>query len=269
MADQLPDLEAVERAALEDMHRAASPEDREALGLATESVAGALASVAGLEPSLLVNRVLGLGFAREAPREAIGEIGGVYRRHGVGRYLVHRHPEARPRELSSWLQVAGFRPHRGWMKFVRGREAPPELSAAPRVERIGQEHSETFARIVADAFDLTDACVPWLGKLPGRDGWHVYMSFDETGTPAGTGAIYVRDGVAYFDFGATQPEARRRGSQGAILSRRLADALDLGCHTMVSMTGEAVPGDPQHSYRNLVRAGFREGYLRENLLRDS
>jgi hypothetical protein len=30
------------------------------------------------------------------------------------------------------------------------------------------------------------------------------------------------------------------------------------------MTGEAVPGDPQHSYGNIVKAGFAEAYLREN-----
>jgi hypothetical protein len=31
-------------------------------------------------------------------------------------------------------------------------------------------------------------------------------------------------------------------------------------------TGEAVPGDPQHSYRNLLRGGFRELTLRQNYL---
>jgi hypothetical protein len=30
------------------------------------------------------------------------------------------------------------------------------------------------------------------------------------------------------------------------------------------MTGEAVPGDDQHSYHNIERAGFEEAYLREN-----
>jgi len=29
--------------------------------------------------------------------------------------------------------------------------------------------------------------------------------------------------------------------------------------------GTSVPGDPQHSYHNLLKAGFREAYARENL----
>ena len=41
-------------------------------------------------------------------------------------------------------------------------------------------------------------------------------------------------------------------------------ALDAGCTSLVTMTGESVPGDEQHSYRNIERAGFEEAYLREN-----
>ncbi len=33
---------------------------------------------------------------------------------------------------------------------------------------------------------------------------------------------------------------------------------------MLTTTGEEVEGDPQHSYKNIVRAGFREAYVREN-----
>lgn len=74
----------------------------------------------------------------------------------------------------------------------------------------------------------------------------------------------MRDGLGYLDFGATHPDFRRRGSQSAILNVRIRDALDTGCTSVVTMTGEAVPGDEQHSYRNIQKAGFTEAYLREN-----
>jgi GNAT superfamily N-acetyltransferase len=74
----------------------------------------------------------------------------------------------------------------------------------------------------------------------------------------------MRDGLGYLDFGATDPAFRRRGSQTALLGARIRDALDTGCHTIVTMTGEAVPGDAQHSYRNIEKAGFVTSYLREN-----
>ena len=74
----------------------------------------------------------------------------------------------------------------------------------------------------------------------------------------------MKDGIGYLDFGATHPDYRRRGSQTGVLNTRIRDALDAGCTSIVTMTGEAVPGDDQHSYRNIARAGFSEAYLREN-----
>ena len=53
-------------------------------------------------------------------------------------------------------------------------------------------------------------------------------------------------------------------SQGAIMSARIQAAIDAGCTRIFTETGEAVPGDPQHSYRNIERYGFVAGDLREN-----
>ena len=89
------------------------------------------------------------------------------------------------------------------------------------------------------------------------------MSFDRD-IPAGTGAMYMRDGMAYLDFGATHPDFRRRGAQTGVLNTRIRDAFAAGCTMIVTMTGEAVPGDEQHSYKNIIKAGFKESYLREN-----
>jgi hypothetical protein len=49
-----------------------------------------------------------------------------------------------------------------------------------------------------------------------------------------------------------------------LLSRRIRDALDLGVRMMVTETGEALEGEPQHSYRNIERFGFRGAYTRQN-----
>ncbi len=89
------------------------------------------------------------------------------------------------------------------------------------------------------------------------------MSFAD-GEPAGTGALFVKDNVAWFDWGATHRDYRGRGGQGIVLCQRIRDAIDLGCQILVTATGEEVPGDPQHSYKNIVRTGFKPVYVREN-----
>jgi len=106
------------------------------------------------------------------------------------------------------------------------------------VSRIQPEQASTFARVVCDAFDLGDAAIPRLGAIVGREGW--------------------------LDFGATAPKFRKQGSQAALLAARIEHARGPGCRALYTCSGEEVPGDPQHSYRNITRAGFRELEVKDN-----
>jgi GNAT superfamily N-acetyltransferase len=81
------------------------------------------------------------------------------------------------------------------------------------------------------------------------------------GQPAGTGELYVDDGVAWLSADATLPSFRRRGVQRALQLRRLAMGAEAGCELAVT---EAIPGSP--SQRNMERLGFRVAYTRADLL---
>ena len=54
---------------------------------------------------------------------------------------------------------------------------------------------------------------------------------------------------------------RGKGVQKALLAHRIRVARHLGCHTILTCTGEAVPGDAQISYGNILKSGFREAEL--------
>jgi GNAT superfamily N-acetyltransferase len=71
---------------------------------------------------------------------------------------------------------------------------------------------------------------------------------------------------AWLGFGATLPAYRRHGAQNALLARRLGEAAARGARTAVTETGERLPDKPSDSYRNILRAGFHERYLRHNYL---
>jgi GNAT superfamily N-acetyltransferase len=149
------------------------------------------------------------------------------------------------------------------MKFVRGPAVANSVSTDLSVSQIGADHAGSFAAIVGDAFDFGATFQPAIAALTNDENWRLYMGFDN-GTPACTGGLYMKDGIGYLDFGATHPDFRRRGGQTAILNVRIREAFEAGCTSIVTMTGEAVAGDEQHSYRNILRAGFEEAYLREN-----
>lgn len=260
-----PVSEAIERRTIEDLVAAAKPDLSAELGIESTQTDTARVVLAKALPesAIVVNRTIGLGLATPASEEELDAIVAAYRKADIRRYFVHLHPEAKPSELAERLLARGLEKARSWMKFARGREAPPQVETSLEIRPAGPDDAPEFGRIVAQAFDLGEAAAPWLARLVGRPGWHVYMSFD-AGEPAGTGTMYVEDDIAWLDWGATDPRFRGRGGQSAVLRRRIVDALDLGCRLMLTETGEAVPGDPQHSYNNIVRMGFRPDTLRAN-----
>lgn len=259
------ELEAVERAELEAMHAVATPALRAALGLRCETIGTALVSVAAAAPpsAIVLNRTIGLGVEAPADRETVDAVIARYASTGVKRYFVHVHPEAAPHGLRAWLLARGLEQVRGWMKFTRGREAPPAITSPIQVRQARREDMAAFARITAAAFDLGTALEPWITHLDRAPGWRAYVGVIDDEVVA-TGGLFIHDGIGWLDFGATTPACRGRGAQTALLRHRIGDALDLGCRMLGTATGEAVPGDPQHSYHNIVKMGFRENYLREN-----
>ncbi len=255
--------ERMERAAMEALHSAASESLTRSLGLKQAVVDGAFVSIAAGDPSILLNRTLGLGLETPATPDTIDAIRRLYADAGVGRFFLHVHEAAQPPEIVDWLAQAGMKPHRRWVKFIRDTDTPWEGNTDLRIGEATPETAAAFGRIAASGFDLTPTGGELLAQLVGRPGWHVYLGFSAD-EPVGTGALFVDGDAGWCDWAATRPEYRGHGSQSALLARRIEQARALGCRTLYATTGEAVPGDPQHSYHNLLRAGFRELYSRDN-----
>jgi GNAT superfamily N-acetyltransferase len=163
----------------------------------------------------------------------------------------------------AWLRENGFAPGYGWMKFVRDAHPPRfKLPAVEVVELTGAEE-EPFGMIAATGFDLPAWASTFFAQLPGRERWRCYVARVE-GTSQACAAMHVDGAVAEFGIAATLEPARGRGCQTALLHRRITDAAAAGCQTLLVETGERVPDRPSASYRNILRAGFTEAYVRPN-----
>ena len=149
------------------------------------------------------------------------------------------------------------------MKFVNSHPAGGEVRTTLALEKVTPAMARDFAVIVCGAFGLRGESVPVIESLVSDDRWHLFLSHDGN-TPAGAGGLFVDGKFGWLDWAATDPAFRRRGSQSAIMAARLDLAAGLGCEYVFTETGEAVEGDPQHSYRNILKAGFRELALRAN-----
>jgi GNAT superfamily N-acetyltransferase len=259
------EIESIERAALEDLNDAATGALAAALVMQSKTVGSAFVSAFGALPATAVvaNRTIGFGLSSAETKQNLEAIVACYATARVARYFVHVHPDAKPDGIDNWLHEHGLEEARAWVKFTRGREAPPEVNTSLTIREAQAGDATAFGQIEADAFDLGDIGAPWIAKMVGRPNWHVYMSF-EGETPAGAGALYVENGIGWLDWGATAPAFRGRGGQSALLRRRILHALDLGCHLIGTTTGEEIPGDPQVSYKNIVKMGFKPAYVRKN-----
>ena len=256
--------EEIERDALKSLHDYCPAETREALGLHLAEIDDALVAGAANDGSILINRTLGLGTRRPPSPEAIDEISRRYADWGVDNYFVHVYADDAPQPVLDRTVSLGLVPARGWMKFQRDAAPAPAAKTDLEVRRVGPDRAMDFGAIVARNFGMTDAAAPMLAGLADDPAWHLFVSYDGE-TPAGAGALYVSGDAAWTEWGATDAAFRRRGSQGAIMAARIERARELGCRHLFTETGEAVDGDPQHSYSNILRYGFSELRLRQNV----
>jgi GNAT superfamily N-acetyltransferase len=243
--------------AFRDVYAAAPSE----LGARSKKIGGALC--VRLEPLSTVtmfNRVLGIGLEEPATEAQLDEALDFVR--GVEAYVTVA-PDARPQDLGEQLEARGLPADRGWTKFSRSASDPPQASTELRVER--DESGEAFAEAATRGFGVPDLFLDWLLRLAGRDGWQCFAAFDGD-RPAAAGALFVTGRVGWCGIGATVPEHRGKGGQGALLAARVWAAAEAGCEVVVTETGEPVDGLANGSYRNIVRAGFEPLYVRRNYL---
>jgi GNAT superfamily N-acetyltransferase len=163
--------------------------------------------------------------------------------------------------LPERLEQRGYARGYAWMKFERGPDPAPGVESALRVEDAADPG--LFMATLAEGFGAPAeeaADGPTLADYPG---WHTFLAW-EGDEPAAAAGLFVDGGVAWFGGAATRPAFRRRGAQTALLAARIERARAAGARRLCTETGERVPERAEQSYRNILRAGFREAYLRPN-----
>lgn len=224
-------------------------------------------SCSEIEPTAVFRRAVRLGVGQSASEAELENVLAHMDRRGE-QYAVLVAPQSRPSALASWLERRGFKRGYAWMKFRRACDGAPHVPSDLEIRVIGREFGGEFGRVVTEVFGFPPGVAPWVAALVGRPNWICAMAFADD-TPVATGAVYVNGEYAWLGFGATLASYRHRGAQNALLSRRLEEAAARGARVAVTETGERLPDKPIGSYRNILRAGFEETYLRQNYMSPS
>lgn len=211
----------------------------------------------------MLNRVVGLGVERPATDEDVDE---ALAAMGDTAFYVAISPFASPGDLPTRLGARGLEPGWGWMLFRRGPSPAPSVSTTLRLVEVGAGERDAWARVVVTAYGLPDAVVPFTASVADAPGWTCWLALDGD-EPAAAGALWVGGDTAYLGFAGTLPEHRGKGGQGALVAARIERALEHGCTTLVTETGEQLPGRPDPSYRNITRFGFEPHHVVAHRLR--
>jgi hypothetical protein len=261
-------LENVEFAAQVDLWRAVPESVRTAHAVELRQIGSVTCMTChGFEPASIFRRAVGVGVGRAIAESELDDVVTYMSAHARS-YAVPVAQHTRPATLAASLENRGFTRGYAWMKFRCSYASVAQTSSELDVRVVGREAGSEFGRVVAEGFGMSPAIGPWLATLAGREHWVCVMAYANA-TPIAAGAVYVDGAYAWLGFGATLAAHRRHGAQNALLARRLSEAAVRGARVAVTETGERVPDKPSNSYRNILRAGFAEVYLRQNYVSPS
>jgi hypothetical protein len=264
MTPSTDDLEKIEIDAWRDYCAAAPAVFAENTGLETVELDGPMLALCRRVDHYQFNRLLGGGLGTDIEGASLATAAGRFREAGLKNGYLQIAPGPRAAALALKAAALGLKPlERTWVKFSRGAASAPRPSTSLDIAEVRPEEAMVFARAVVAGFGMPEQLAPWLAGIVGRRGWHAYVARD-AGAAVGGAAMFVDGGRAWFGIGAVQAAARRKGGQGALLARRIADGLERGVRWFATETGKPLPGELHPSFSNIQRAGFSIAYERAN-----
>ena len=260
-------LERSEAFALKDLYAATAALPVDPVGALLAPIGDGVAVALTAIDAGFFNRAVGIGTTRQLTEDDVEAASRFFVDQGRSESLFHLAPATVTPEVAGWLTARGYQQGHSWVKLWHGLAELPTPSTSLRIERIDHSRAADFARIWVEAFEVPPVLVPSVSSTIGRPGWTHYLGFDGE-TPVSIAAMFVTEDVAWLGFGATLEAARGRGGQSAMFATRLADARAQGCRWAITETGEETKEEPvNHSYRNMLRSGFRLAYARRNWFR--
>ncbi|MCE9577317.1 MAG: GNAT family N-acetyltransferase [Deltaproteobacteria bacterium] len=268
LAEELSLLDEIEASAWRDLVAAAPPDLVAMTGMACRQRGAVTALTAPRMPVPLYNRALGLGNRAPATEAELDLVLGHFDEAGVRDPWIQVAPTAQPGALVGWLAARGLVPARrsAWGKFVRGREPAPVVATDLAIREVDDADADRLVAVLLAAHGMPGLLGGQLRALVGRPGWRMYGAFDGDALVGGA-AMRIDGTTAWLGLGGTAPSHRRRGGQGALMARRIADAIAAGVEVIATETGEPIAGEHNPSRANMLRAGFRLAGARFNFVR--
>ena len=217
------------------------------------------------EPEFFSTRAFALGLDGDVAHGDIDRVEDFYRERGMETQIEVS--TLADRSLLSELASPDYRLIRFHNIYAMNPGDARPYETVVDVSEVDDALVSTWSEVLIEGFGYTDevtrdAVTRWNRGLRETSGLHAMVG-GLGSRIAGSASVFISDSVAVLRGAATLPDWRRRGVQSALISARLALALNSGCDLAV-MTAD--PGST--SGRNAERTGFVLGCTQAVLGRD-
>ena len=213
-------------------------------------------------PGFSLNRALGMS---KIDNEFLDSIDDFYSGKS-GKYAIQIPPELMNDEKIELLKERNYNYVNSWVTFYRDTSPIESRGTDLDIREVTKENASDFAYMLNEVFGFPHEFDGVISSTVGTEPWINFMAFDGS-KPAGSAGICITGETAYLSFANVLPEYRRRGIQGELLKRRIDTARERGVKWVFVDTGEDSEENPNPSYWNILRSGFRLMYNRPNYVR--
>lgn len=210
-------------------------------------------------PAIGLNRILGLNSVKDLEK-AYGWMDGK-----TGNRFLQIDMDRVSAGTKDWILAKGLLEYGvGWEKLVY--DAPSVNFSDPnsfRTRLVHVEEAPLFGSMLCRGFNFPSTLTSLWSSIVGKVGWSCFFALDGD-SPVGTAAMYQSGTYAWLGGGTTLPEFRNRGVQKALIKSRVEQGLSNGVSIFAVETLAPVGGEPNISFDNLRKVGFRHAFHRKN-----
>jgi len=183
-----------------------------------------------------------------------------------GKYALQIPPELLNEETQKLLADRNYGYANSWVTFYRDTSPVESKGTDLTIREVTKDNAADFAYILNEVFTFPHEFDGIVASSVAAEPWIHFMAFDKD-KPAGSAGVCITGETAYLSFANVLPKYRKRGIQGELLKRRIDAAKNRGVKWVFVDTGEDSEENPNPSYWNILRCGFRLMYNRPNYVR--
>lgn len=255
-------FEITEAEATYHMFENAPPEAVKRTGFSLMHENGVTAIRADIFEEFSLNRVLGISEINEKFLDKME----IFYKGKPGKFALQIPPGLINDETKHLLDSRGYEYSNSWVTFYRDTSPSESRGTEFEIREIGPEYAVEYGRILNEVFAFPHEFDEITSCTLGRKDWITFMAFDGN-KPAGSASVYISGENGYLSFGNVLTEYRNKGIQGELLTRRISEARKRGVKWLFVDTGEDSKENPNPSYWNILRKGFRLMYHRPNYVK--